>query len=68
MNKEQKITKLKTKIDAVMKEHVSEYETLADRSEKLYAKQESLREAYEKLDAKTGLNALYEELAYLKDG
>ena len=65
MTKEQQIIEIKEKVDAILREYSKQYEALADRSEKLYDEKEALKKEYEALDAKTGLNALYEELAKL---
>ncbi|KXO12815.1 hypothetical protein AKG98_4011 [Moritella sp. JT01] len=65
MTKKQKISELKAKIDTITQEHQAEYTILADRSEKLYDRQEALKKDYKVLDEKTGLNALFEELTEL---
>jgi hypothetical protein len=68
MSKEEQITELKTKIQAVLEEYEKEYQALADRSEVLYDEEAQLKQAYETLDEKSGLRILFEELARLKEG
>lgn len=63
MNKEKDIAELRKKGDAIMKTFADQYEALARRSEKLYDEQEALRKEYEALDAQTGMNDLYAEMA-----
>lgn len=67
MTKEEKIAEIEAKADAIMAEYAEEYEALAKRSDRLYDEQEALLKAYEALDAKTGLNALYEQMAALHE-
>lgn len=64
--KEHEIAETKYKIDQVMMDYEEEYLELGEKSEKLFDEQEALKKEYEKLDKKTGLNALFEKLGNLK--
>ena len=67
MTKEEQIIELKNKIDSIQHRYRVEYSNLAVRAEKLYDEQRLLDKEYKALDVKTGLNALYERLATLKE-
>ena len=65
---------LKTKINEIKKKFDKEYSILGERSEIIFEeklslnnREKKLKDEYEKLDEKTGLNVLYEELHKLME-
>ena len=68
VNRQEQSDELKRKITAILKEHQTEYQLLAEKTEKLQDEEQDLEKAYKILDQKTGLNALFEELARLQEG
>ncbi len=60
------LLELKTQVEQILSKYHVEYADLAERSEKLHEEAELLRKSYSVLEKKTGLNALYEEIAALQ--